>query len=153
MNNEWTTPIELFNELHEEFRFNLDACASDWNHRCANYFTEEDNALEKDWYEYGSIFMNPPYSGHQLSSWVKKAYKESQKCGFVVCLIPARTETRYFHDYCLKYGEIRFVRGRIHFTDQEGKTGRPRFGSVVVIFRSGQTIGFLGKPLRYVGGN
>jgi phage N-6-adenine-methyltransferase len=152
MNDNWSTPIELFNELHEEFGFNLDACASDWNHKCENYFTEEDNALKQDWYPFGSVWMNPPYSGNQLSAWVKKAHEESLKGGYIVGLVPVRTETGYFQNYCLKYAELRFIRGRVHFTDENGKSGRPRFGSVIIIFRPWQTIGFLGKPLKYTGG-
>lgn len=133
MSDEWSTPKPIFNPLNHEFRFELDACASHWNHKCANYFTVYDNALEKDWSEYGSVWMNPPY-GREIERWIKKAWDESIKGCIVVCLIPARTETSWFHDYCLK-GEIRFMRGRIHFADINGNSGRPRFGNAVVIFR------------------
>lgn len=77
--------------------------------------------------------MNPPY-GRDTGRWIRKAFEESRRGATVVCLVPARTETAWWHDYCLK-GEIRFIRGRLWFTDHMGKTGRPRFGSAVVIFR------------------
>jgi len=137
MTDNWSTPDPFFQKLHKEFQFNLDVCASDWNHKCDNYFTEQDNALEKDWS--GSVWCNPPYSNCGI--WMKKAHEESQKGAFVVCLIPARVETNWFHDYCIPH-EIRFVKGRIHFTDENNRSGRPRFGCVLVIMR----------PLKYDAG-
>lgn len=130
MGNNWSTPDLLFKQLHEEFQFNLDVCASEWNHKCANYYTEEDNALEKDWP--GVFWMNPPYSN--CGTWIKKAFEEVEKGSTGVSLIPARVETNWFHDYCVPH-EIRFVKGRIHFEDENGKSGRPRFGSILVIMR------------------
>lgn len=130
MSDNWSTPDNIFEQLHDEFGFNLDVCASDWNHKCANYYTIADDALSRDWD--GVIWMNPPYS--QCGIWMKKAHEESQKGATIVCLIPGRTETVWFHDYCLD-AEVRFVKGRIHFTDEEGKTGRPRFSNIVVIMR------------------
>ncbi len=139
MGDNWSTPDPLFDQLHQEFQFNLDACASDWNHKCANYFTEIDNALEKDWE--GVVWMNPPYSRDQCGIWIKKAAEECQKWGStIVCLIPARVETKWFHDYCVPH-ELRFVKGRIHFMDENGGSGRPRLGCVLVIMR----------PFRYYG--
>lgn len=131
MNNRWSTPQNLFDKLNQEFGFDLDACAEGWNHKCDKYFTPDIDGLAQEWS--GTVWMNPPY-GHEIKSWIRKAYKESLNGSTVVCLVPARTETAWFHDYCLK-GEVRFVRGRIHFSDFEGKSGRPRFGSAIVIFR------------------
>lgn len=130
MGDNWATPKELFQQLHDEFQFNLDACASDWNHKCDNYYTEQDNSLVLDWP--GVFWMNPPYS--QCGSWIKKAFEECSKGSTGVCLIPARVETNWFHDYCIPH-EIRFVKGRIHFEDEDGKSGRPRFGCVLIIMR------------------
>jgi site-specific DNA-methyltransferase (adenine-specific) len=130
MGDNWSTPDLLFDQLHEEFKFNLDACASDWNYKCYNYFGEKDDAFSKTWG--GVVWMNPPYSN--CGTWVKKAFEECQKGSTIVCLIPGRVETNWFHDYCVPH-EIRFVRGRIHFGDENGKTGRPRLGCVLVIMR------------------
>jgi site-specific DNA-methyltransferase (adenine-specific) len=89
-----------------------------------------DNGLEKDW-SGNRVFCNPPYSN--ISTWVEKCYREGCKDNtLVVMLIPARTDTRYFHDYILHRAEVRFVRGRLKFGD--GKNSAP-FPSMLVIFR------------------
>ena len=134
-NNEWKTPDEIWVPLNEEFGFDLDVCAADWNHQCENYYTIKDDSLSKKWA--GTAWMNPPY-GREIEKFVKKAYQESLRGSTVVCLIPSRAETKWFHDYCLK-GEVRFIKGRIHFTHENGHTGRPRFGNIVVIFRPPKT--------------
>jgi len=131
MNNEWSTPQEFFNKLDREFGFDLDVCARSWNAKCPRYLDPETDALQQTWP--GTCWMNPPY-GHEIKFWIRKAYEESQKGSTVVCLIPARTDTNWFHDYCLK-GEVRWIRGRLWFRQKDGKIGRPRFGSVIVIFR------------------
>lgn len=130
MNNEWSTPQYVFDELNKEFNFNLDVCASDWNAKCEKYYTKEDDGLKKPWF--GTCWMNPPY-GKEINKWIRRAYEVSFYNVTTVCLIPSRTDANYFHDYCLK-GEIRFIRGRIHFVDINGKSGRPSFGSIIVIF-------------------
>ena len=78
--------------------------------------------------------MNPPY-GREIGKWMKKAYQESKKGIIVVCLIPSRTDTKWWHEYAMK-GEIRFIKGRLYFTDQHGKTGTAPFPSAIVIFKS-----------------
>ena len=113
--NEWTTPIDFYNKLNNEFNFTLDPC-------CTN-----DDGLSKDWSN-EIVFMNPPY-GREIKHWIKKAHDESLKGALVVCLIPARTDTAYWHDYCMK-GTIRFIRGRLKFSE---KNSAP-FPSAVVIF-------------------
>ena len=129
----WATPPELFAELHKEFNFNLDVCASNWNNKLPNYFTKEQNALVQEWA--GSVFMNPPY-GREIGKWIRKAYEESLKGSMVVCLIPARTDTAYWHDYVMK-GEIRFIRGRIKFIDKNGNSHQSApFPSAIVIFNN-----------------
>lgn len=134
MSNRWSTPQYFFNELNEEFNFTLDVCAEEWNHKCPDYFSPEQDGLHQPWT--GTCWMNPPY-GREIEQWVEKAYRAACQGATVVCLVPARTETAWFQDYCLK-GEVRFVRGRLHYTDPDGRTGRPRFGNAVVIFRAGQ---------------
>lgn len=152
MNNSWSTPQELFNLLNDEFEFNLDACASDWNRKCLAYYDKEMDSLSIDW-KYGSVvWMNPPY-GRLAGEFIEKAYTQSrkQRCT-VVCLVPANTETKWFQDYALK-GELRFIRGRVHYTDKKGKTGRPRFANVVVIFRpDGKGSGTVSTLKGYKGG-
>lgn len=128
--DEWTTPQWLFDELDREFRFTLDACASEENHKCFWYYTKEDDALEKDWGGQ-SVFCNPPYS--KVKAFVKKAFYEGQKDGTtVVLLIPARTDTTWFHNYCLYHSEIRFIQGRLRFS---GANVNAPFPSMIVIFR------------------
>lgn len=125
---EWETPQELFDKLDGEFGFNMDVCASATNTKCESFFSKEDNALLKRWK--GVCWMNPPY-GKKVGRWVKKAYESSLEGATVVCLIPARTDTAWWHDYCMK-GEIRFIRGRIRFS---GHAHNAPFPSAVVIFR------------------
>lgn len=83
----------------------------------------------------GAVFCNPPY-GRQIGKWVRKAYKESQLTDYpIVLLIPARTDTSYFHDYIYGKAEIRFIRGRLKFTDEQGHEFDPApFPSMVVIY-------------------
>ena len=131
---EWATPQSFFDELNREFSFTLDPCSTHENAKCEKHFTKEEDVLSKDWGG-GSVFCNPPY-GRELPKWVKKCYDESRHAT-VVMLIPARTDTSYFHDYIYHKAEIRFVRGRLKFND--GKLGAP-FPSMVVIFRASQGV-------------
>ena len=112
--NEWYTPQYLFDELNEKYQFTLDPCASHENAKCDKYFTIEDDGLTKDWSK-DIVFMNPPY-GRNIKHWIKKAYEESIKGATVVCLIPARTDTTYWHDYIFNNAyNIKFLKGRIKF--------------------------------------
>lgn len=142
---DWCTPADFFKELDQEFHFDLDPAATAKSAKCARYFTPTEDGLKADWG--GSrVFCNPPY-GRQICDWVRKGYEESQKPGtVVVMLIPARTDTAYFHDYIFggKADEVRFLRGRLTFTDEDGNPttdakGRAcsaPFPSAVVIWRS-----------------
>jgi len=127
---EWGTPQEFFDALNKEFHFTLDPCATKENAKCRRFYTVKDDGLSKPWT--GRVFMNPPY-GRGINAWVKKAYESATGGGaeVVVCLLPSRTDTAWFWDYCMK-GEIRFIRGRLKFGD--GKNSAP-FPSAVVIFR------------------
>lgn len=128
--NEWGTPQEFFNKLNREFYFTLDPCSTHENHKCDKYFTQEDDGLSQEWSN-EVVFMNPPY-GREIKHWIKKAYEESLKGAIVVCLIPARTDTTYWHNYIFgKASEVRFVKGRLKFGD--GKNSAP-FPSAVVVF-------------------
>lgn len=124
---EWATPQAFFDELDREFGFTLDVCATDENHKCENYYTIKDDGLLQPWH--GVVWCNPPYGRH-IKYWVRKAYETSLTGTRVVMLLPARTDTAYWHDYVMK-GEVRFIRGRLKFND--GKNSAP-FPSAVVIF-------------------
>ena len=134
--NEWETPQELFDKLDNEFNFTLDVCASEENAKVDTFHTIETDGLTSNWQGH-TCFMNPPY-GREIGKWIKKAYEESRKKETtVVCLIPSRTDTKYFHDYCLK-GEIRFLRGRLLFRQngiEPTKDQRAPFPSMIVIFK------------------
>jgi phage N-6-adenine-methyltransferase len=124
----WVTPAWLFTALEREFHFTLDPCCDIHNAQCETFFTETDNGLMRDWGRH-TVFMNPPHS--KLGQWVRKAFNASHDGALVVCLVPARTDTFWWHDCALK-GEIRFIRGRLKFGD---RAGRAPFPSAVVIFR------------------
>lgn len=126
---EWSTPLQLFRELDYEFHFDIDLAASADNAKCARYYTKEDDALSQEWT--GVCWLNPPY-GRDLKSWIRKAYESALNGATVICLVPARTDTGWFHDYALK-GEIRFLRGRLGFSST--RRGRAPFPSCVVVFR------------------
>ena len=124
---EWITPQELFNELDDEFDFTLDPCATHENHKCEQYYTIEDDGLAQSW-DGERVFMNPPY-GRYITKWIKKAYESK---ALVVGLLPARTDTRWFHDYIYhKADGIRFIKGRIRFSYSKPAP----FPSMVVIWR------------------
>ncbi len=132
-NEEWETPIKLYKELNDKFNFTLDAAANHFNYKCQNYYTKEDNALSKDW-SGNVVFCNPPY-GRNLKKWVKKFYEEGLKENtVVVVLIPARTDTIAFHEYCLKAKEIYFIKGRIVFTELGVEKHPAPFPSMIVVF-------------------
>ena len=129
--DQWETPQDFFDTLNAEFDFNLDPCADRSNHKCEAYFTKEQDGLVQNWGGC-TVFCNPPY-GRQIGKWVRKSYEESKKPDtVVVMLIPARTDTKYFHDYIYGKAEIRFIRGRLKF----GQSKNPApFPSMVVVYR------------------
>lgn len=127
----WATPINFFRELDEEFHFNLDPCADEFNHKCDRYFTVKEDGLLQNWGG-SSVFCNPPY-GREIGKWVEKAYRTNQEHGnLVVMLLPARTDTKWFHEFIYQKAEVRFVRGRLKFGDS--KNSAP-FPSMVVIYK------------------
>lgn len=125
---EWETPEFLFEALDAEFGFNLDAAATAANAKCEKYYTKIEDSLKQPWE--GVVFLNPPY-GREIGKFVARAFEASQAGATVVCLLPARTDTRWWHRYVIR-GEIRFLRGRIKFGG--AKHGAP-FPSAVVVFR------------------
>lgn len=134
--DEWPTPAAFFADLDREFHFTLDPCATRWNAKCARYFTRADDGLARDWGA-RTVFCNPPY-GRTVGAWVRKCHAAAQAGATVVLLIPARTDTRYFHEWIYGKAELRFVRGRLKFGD--GTQSAP-FPSLLAIFRLLRTFG------------
>ena len=138
----WETPQQFFDDLDNEFHFTLDAAASHENHKCAKYYTEEEDGLDQDWGG-ETVFCNPPYGNVETGLWTKKCYEEAKKPGTtVVLLIPARTDRKSFHQYILGRAEIRFVQGWLKFElggkpilDANGRAVGAPFPSMVAIFR------------------
>lgn len=132
----WQTPDDVFNKLNEEFNFTLDPCCQHDSAKCQKYYTPVENGLIQSW-ENEIVFVNPPY-GRELKKWVKKSHDEVIENGStVVMLIPARTDTSYFHDYIYNKFEIRFLRGRIKFVNPETKKqgDSAPFPTMIVIMR------------------
>lgn len=125
---DWETPPELFRMLDAEFGFELDVCATASSAKCREFFSPEVNGLEQAWR--GVCWMNPPY-GKAIGRWLAKAYLASLAGATVVCLLPARTDTRWWHEFVMR-GEIRFLQGRLKFG--RGKHSAP-FPSAIVVFR------------------
>ncbi len=130
---DWETPESIFEPLNEEFGFTLDVCATPNNAKCQKYFTIIDNGLLQQWS--GVCWMNPPFG--KQGKWVAKAYQSAQEGATVVCLLPSRTNTNWWHDCCMK-GEIRFIQGRPIF--KGAKHGLPQPLSIV-IFRPTDIVG------------
>ena len=127
--DEWATPQDLYEQLDTEFHFDLDPCSTD-NKKCENHYTKQDDGLSKNWGG-RNVFVNPPYS--EIAKWTEKCYREGCKDNtVVVLLIPARTDTRYFHNFILNRAEVRFIKGRLKFGDSNNSAPFP---SMIVVFR------------------
>jgi phage N-6-adenine-methyltransferase len=127
---EWATPQDFFDKCSERFGpFDLDVCATRENAKCARFFTKADNGLGQPWQ--GTCWMNPPY-GRVIGDWMRKAWESSvNDNATVVCLVPARTDTAWWHDYAMQ-GEIEFIRGRLKFG---GCKNSAPFPCALVVFR------------------
>ena len=121
----WATPQDLFDRLNAKYQFTLDVCAIPENAKCERFFTPEIDGLSQEW---GGerCFCNPPY-GREIGKWIEKAYNSNT---LVVMLLPARTDTKWFHDYCIK-GDITFLRGRLKFGNSKNYAPFP---SMIVVF-------------------
>src|SRR5262249_45210406 len=128
---EWATPPEVFRELDAEFRFDLDPCATPETAKCARYFTRVEDGLAQEWT--GRVFCNPPY-GRAIAAWIRKAWEPAQATAeLVVCLVPVRTGTAWWHDYVSRAAEVRYLRGRLKFG---GSKNSAPFDSALVMFRN-----------------
>lgn len=130
---DWATPDAFFDLVHAEFGFTLDAAAEPHNAKCLEFYTEAEDGLAQPWP--GVVWCNPPY-GRTIGRWVEKGYSEAQAGATVVMLIPARTDTAYWHDYVMKAAEVRLIRGRLVFGQGEARSNAP-FPSALVVFRPG----------------
>lgn len=128
--DEWGTPQKLFDELNNKYHFTLDPCATDENHKCDKYYTKEQDGLKMSWGR-ERVYVNPPY-GKEIYKWIEKCYNENKLGTFIVLLVPARTDTRWFHNFIYKKHKIEFIKGRLKFND--GKQSAP-FPSMVVIMK------------------
>jgi len=128
---DWEIPQEFFDKLDSEFHFTLDPCATKETAKCDKFYTKKDNGLLQNWAD-EIIFCNPPY-GSAIKHWVKKCHDEARKPSTkIVMLMPARTDTIYFHEYIYHKAEIRFIKGRLKFGNS--KNSAP-FPSMIVIFK------------------
>ena len=124
----WETPQWLFDKLDSIYHFDIDVCATHENAKCKRYFTPEMDGLKQAWT--GVCWLNPPY-GKTISKWMEKAYKSSMAGATVVCLVPSRTDTAWWHDWAMR-GEIEFIRGRLRFS---GSAVNAPFPSAIVVFK------------------
>ena len=125
----WATPQDFFDKLNSQHGFELDVCATPDNAKCANYFTEEQDGLSQEWQ--GVCWMNPPY-GREIGKWMKKAYESSLSGATVVCLVPSRTDTKWWHSYAIK-GDVEFIKGRLKFG---GSKNSAPFPSAIITFKN-----------------
>jgi len=128
--DKWSTPQAYFDVVEAEFgQFDLDVCADESNAKCLRYYTMDTDGLSQPWF--GRCWMNPPY-GRTIGAWVRKAFESAQGGATVVCLLPARTDTRWWHEYVMKADDIRFIKGRLKFG---GSKNSAPFPSALVIFK------------------
>ena len=128
---DWETPQSLFDELDSKYHFTLDPCSTDENAKCAKHYTPDEDGLSRSW-KGEVVFCNPPY-GRKIGKWVEKCYKESTHAK-VVRLIPARTDTAYFHEYIYGKASIEFLRGRLKFERGGVALNSAPFPSMIVEF-------------------
>lgn len=127
--DQWATPQKFFNEWNALYGpFDIDVCADSTNAKCPVYFDKEADGLKQPWV--GRCWMNPPY-GRDIGAWMKKAIQSYGEGATVVCLVPARTDTKWWHDYAMR-GDIIFIKGRLKFGD--AKNSAP-FPSAIIIFK------------------
>lgn len=118
----------MFDELNKEFKFQLDVCATKENAKCPKFYTKEQNGLYQEWAELN--WMNPPY-GKETAMWVASAFVEAILGNLTVALLPARTDTQWFHKYIYHKHEIRFLKGRLKFGNSKNPAPLP---SMIVVF-------------------
>jgi site-specific DNA-methyltransferase (adenine-specific) len=128
--DEWPTPQPLFDQLDAEFHFTVDVCATSENAKCTRYYTKAENGLQQNWSN-EIAWMNPPF-GHCIKFWMEKAFESSYLGSTVVCLVPARTDTRWWHRFAMHSDEIRVLDRRLQFI---GAAQKAPFPAALVVFR------------------
>lgn len=129
-NTEWETPQDLFDILNKVYKFDLDVCATSENAKCPRYFTKAQDGLSQEWK--GKIWCNPPY-GREIDKWVKKAHESYKAGATVVMLLPARTDTKWIHEWVFGSAITIFLKGRLKF----GKSNNSApFPSMLAIYGS-----------------
>lgn len=143
---EWGTPQWLFEKVNAVFNFQLDVCATPENAKCKRFYTIEDNGLLKPWAK--TNWMNPPY-GRNIAKWMKKASMESSRGNTTVCLVPARTDTAWWHDYIENNPLVFviFIRGRLKY---EGAKNNAPFPSAICFFWGGYPADEIGTAYRTI---
>jgi phage N-6-adenine-methyltransferase len=127
----WETPDSIYQKFGGRFQCTLDVCASESNTKCPTFFDEHINGLSSDWY--GRVWCNPPYSN--IKAWVAKAYRQRNNCQIIIMLLPAKTDTKWFHSYIYRKATITFLKGKVVFTKRSEIVGRPNFSSMIVVFK------------------
>ena len=135
---EWATPQDLFDLLNDEFGFGLDAAAGPHNAKCDFYIDKNQNSLTTDWITYvnpgEAVWLNPPW-GRKVGDWVAKAFSQAVQYRLtVVCLLPANTDTAWWHEYVMHAAQVRLIKGRLKFIRDDGHTGPCPKGAAVVVF-------------------
>ena len=156
---DWGTPTKLYQQLDEEFNFTLDPCTSKDNPLGTGlFYTKETDGLIRSWS--GSVYVNPPY-GSEISQWLEKGLQELKHCEYIVYLLPARTDTRWYHQYVYNsvskiwwswVKEVRFLRGRQKMIDMDNPDKKPNtapFPSMIVAYQNHITYRILGSPKKY----
>lgn len=137
---EWETPRAFFDVLDAEFHFTLDPCCNEQNKKCEKHYTKEQDGLKQSWAG-ERVFCNPPY-GRDVGKWIQKSAEEKKRGALVVLLLPARVDTKWFHELIVPNAEIRFVKGRLKFG---GKKESAPFPSMVAIMRPECAGGDMGR--------
>lgn len=133
LKDSWETPHHFYNQWGAKYKCNLDVAATSENTKCEAFFDIETDGLKSEWY--GRVWCNPPYS--QLPAWTAHAYRMRNYCEIIVCLLPSKTDTKWFHSFVYRKASLFFIKGRIafEFNNQIGGCGRLPFPSMIAIYR------------------
>jgi phage N-6-adenine-methyltransferase len=130
----WETPQDFFDLVNKEFNFDVDVCALPNSAKCKKYYTPEIDALKQKWE--GVCWMNPPYARVITGKWVEYAQSQAVRGTVVVALLPARTDTVWFHDAMVSEPAIMFLKGRLKFG---GAKNAAPFPSCLIVFSDNQS--------------
>lgn len=131
----YETPPEVYIPLNEKYDFKLDLAANNFNKKCKNFMTKEEDSLKMDWHKYkGWLWLNPPYGKYITPKWVEKCDHEAQEGANIIALLPARTDTLWFHYHIYNRYKIDFIRGRIKFFLDGVRQDAAPFPSMIVTF-------------------